>query len=474
MIFTSFEYLIFLAAVLAVYWCLGHRAQNALLLAAGALFYGWVHPGMLGLLAGVVLTAWACAWGMVERPAWRRPLLWLALTVCLGSLGVFKYANFFLDNLAALLAALGLGQWRASLDLVLPVGVSFFTFLCLGYVLDVHHGRLEPRRGLAGLSHFALMACFFPTLQAGPIERGGHLLPQIENPRRFDPARMRDGLFLLIWGFFQKLVVADNLSVTANKIFALKDPDFWLLWTGVLAFTFQILADFSGYTDIARGSARLLGFTLLRNFDQPYLAASPADFWRRWHMSLSYWLRDYVYIPLGGSRTGALRGGVNILATFLLSGLWHGANWNFILWGLYHGLLVLGERVWRRIAPRRRAGRDWLAPVKVALTFALVTVGWLFFRETDLAWIGRYLSLSPWGPEPSNPLITRYLLWTTLLYACPLLAHAVYDRLARRARPGGGLARRIALFRPLAAGLLLLGVLLLASPESGVFIYFKF
>jgi alginate O-acetyltransferase complex protein AlgI len=173
---------------------------------------------------------------------------------------------------------------------------------------------------------------------------------------------------------------------------------------------------------------------------------------------------------------GPVRGGLNILTIFFLSGLWHGASWNFIIWGLYHGCLVLAERVWRQIRPRPRAktGRDWLAPLKAVGTFALVTLGWLFFRETDLAWVGRYLSLAPWGPEQANPLVARYLLCTTLLYSLPLWAHAVYDRLARRARPGGVLAGRLALFRPLAAGLLFLGVLTLASPESGVFIYFKF
>ncbi len=472
MSFTSIEYLMFLAAALVVYWLLGHRLQNVFLLLAGVVFYGWVNPWLLILLGGVVLASYACALGMVARPQWRRLLLWAALVVCLGTLGVFKYADFFLSNLGGLLDALGLPTFHASLKLILPVGISFFTFLCLGYCLDVYHGRLQPRRSLVD---FALMACFFPTLQAGPIERGGHLLPQIEHPRRFDPAAFRDGLFLLAWGFFQKMVVADNLSLLVNKIFALKDPDFWLLWTGVLGFTFQILADFSGYTDIARGSARLLGFELLRNFDQPYLSHSPADFWRRWHMSLSYWLRDYIYIPLGGSRVGPARAGLNILTVFFVSGLWHGANWNFIVWGLYHGLLVLAERWWRRLVPRALQEAAWTAPFKVVFTFALVAFGWLFFRETDLGWIARYLSLSPLAPsEAGDHLITLYLFYTVLLYSLPLWAHAAYDRLARRARPGTGLARRLLLFRPLAASLLLLGVLTLSSPASGVFIYFQF
>lgn len=473
MSFTSLPYVLFLAGVLAVYWLLGHRWQNLFLLAAGYAFYGWVSPWLLALLAGMTVTCHFCSLGLAAGSPWRKWLLALALAVCLGALGVFKYLDFFLDNLAGLLEVLGLPSFRSSLRLLLPVGISFYTFLCVGYVLDVYHGRLERERSFVS---FALLAAFFPTLQAGPIERGGHLLPQINQPRRFIPRQLRAGVELLIWGFFQKLVVADSLSTVSNKIFALKDPDFWLLWTGVLAFTFQILADFAGYTDIARGSARLLGFELLPNFRRPYLASSPADFWRRWHMSLSYWLRDYVYIPLGGSRAKGPRAGGNVLLTFLLSGLWHGAGWNFILWGLYHGLLVVAERWWRRLAPRALREAAWLRPLKVLVTFALVAVGWLMFRETDLGWLWSYFRLTPaQGPEP----VTRYLFFTVLLYALPLWAHMAYAVLRERAEAGaGGLALALDLAldlaRPPLAALLLLGILTLANPESADFIYSKF
>lgn len=471
MTFTSLPYLVFLAPVLALYWLLNHRWQNRFLLLASWFFYGCVHPWLLVLLVGVGAVCYLCALGMAARPRRGRWFLGLALLACLGTLGVFKYLNFFLENLAALLGALGLPSFQAGLSLVLPVGISFYTFLCLGYCLDVRAGRQAPERDPL---RFALFAAFFPTLQAGPIERGHHLLPQIDTPRRLTPQGLRQGLMLLLWGFFQKLVVADNLAVASNKVFALNDPDFWLLWTGVLAFTFQILADFAGYTDIARGSAKLLGFDLLPNFQSPYLASSPAQFWRRWHMSLSYWLRDYVYIPLGGSRRGALRGALNILITFLVSGLWHGANWNFVLWGLYHGCLVLLERWWRQLAPAGLRQAPWLEPFKVLGTFALVALGWLIFRETDLGWLGRYLSLSPLEPSSGTPLVTWYLLFTVLLHALPLLLHMAYASLRPGLPAGGRLARLLELAQAPAAALLLLGILTLANPEPVDFIYFKF
>jgi D-alanyl-lipoteichoic acid acyltransferase DltB (MBOAT superfamily) len=469
MSFTSLPYILFLAMVLAGYWLLSHRWQNIFLLAASWVFYGYINPWLLALLAGMTVTCYLCSLGMAGGRARRKWLLALALTVCLGTLGLFKYLDFFLGNIAGLLAVLGLPTFQASLHLILPAGISFYTFLCAGYSLDVYHGRLVPERNFVS---FALLAAFFPTLQAGPIERGGHLLPQINHPRRLNPKGLQAGLQLLIWGFFQKLVVADNLATVSNKIFALKDPDFWLLWTGVLAFTFQILADFSGYTDIARGSARLLGFELLPNFNRPYLASSPADFWRRWHMSLSYWLRDYVYIPLGGSRRTEPRASLNVLATFLISGLWHGAGWNFVLWGLYHGLLVLLERWWRQLAPRMLREASWLQPFKVLGTFGLVAVGWLMFRETDLGWLLSYFRLAPTqGPD----LVASYLFWTVLVYSLPLWVHMAYAALKARAEAGAsGLAQVLALLKPPLAALLLLGILTLANPEASDFIYSKF
>ena len=477
MSFNSIEYLIFLPAAVLIYWLLPHRGQNIFLLGASYLFLGYVHPWFLGLIFTVTLANYLCARGMAWRPDRRRALMILAAAVSLGVLGVFKYADFFLTNVAALLTALGLASFTATLGILLPVGISFYTFQALAYTIDVYRGDLEPR---ASLLHVALFIAFFPQLVAGPIERAGHLLPQVENRRQVTPEGINQGLVLLIWGFFKKLVIADNAGLIAYKVFALPDPGFPILWAGVWAFAIQILADFWSYTDIARGSARLLGFSLSRNFDHPYLACSPADFWRRWHMSLSYWLRDYVYIPLGGSRCSAARSAFNIMTTFLLSGLWHGASWNFVLWGGYHGLLVLGDRLAHNIAARIKlnlgaVGRGVLDLAAVLVTFGLVCVGWLMFRETDFTRLVALASLNPWAAPPEDWRVAAYLAGLVFFYSLPIWIHGAVHSLDRRRRgtqPDYGPI--VLLARPVAASLLFLGILVLKSPEPATFIYFQF
>ena len=261
---------------------------------------------------------------------------WLVLSLIsnLSVLGFFKYFNFFVDSVQAGLAALGMNTSLPVLQVVLPVGISFYTFQSLSYTIDVYRGRLRACRSLLD---FALFVAFFPQLVAGPIERAEALVPRVLSSRVFNLVVARDALVLMAWGFFKKLVIADNVGVIANRVFSMKDPGFEMLWAGVFAFGVQIYADFSAYTDIARGTARWLGFDLMKNFDHPYVAVSPSDFWRRWHISLSSWFRDYLYIPLGGSRHGLPRTLLNVMITFVISGLWHGAAWNFVLWGTFHG-----------------------------------------------------------------------------------------------------------------------------------------
>ena len=297
-----------------------------------------------------------------------------------------------------MLAAFGLTVHEPTLRILLPVGISFYTFQAMSYTIDVYRGELHARRSLLDL---AVFVSFFPHLVAGPIQRASFLLPQVESPRRFSAEKARSGFVLICWGFFKKLVVADNVGVIANKVFALSDPTFYILWAGVFAFAIQIYADFSAYTDIARGTSRWLGFELTENFAHPYLARSPTDFWRRWNISLSSWFRDYVYIPLGGSRLGTWLWTRNVLITFLLSGLWHGASWNYVLWGLYHGLLLLVTQVVREGSKRAAAAsRDpdagCVVP-QIAGMFVLTNIGWLLFRETELSAIVRDLTLSPFG-----------------------------------------------------------------------------
>jgi alginate O-acetyltransferase complex protein AlgI len=475
-IFHSLEYLALLAAVCTLYWLLPHRGQNLLLLGASYLFYGYVHPWFLILILLTSAVDYACGLGIAARPRWRKRLLFASLGVNLGLLGVFKYFGFFVENAGELLRLLGLPSFTGAVTILLPVGISFYTFQSMSYVVDVYRGDAAPRRSFLD---YALFVSFFPQLVAGPIERAPRLLGQVEKPRYFDPDRVRDGLSLMLWGFFKKLVIADNVAVVANKVFALESPWFPLLWAGVFAFCIQIYADFSGYTDIARGSARLLGFELMENFNHPYLARSPAEFWRRWHISLSTWFRDYVYIPLGGSRAGSRRAAFNLGATFLLSGLWHGASWNFVLWGLYWGALIW---IYREAAGRFPAGPGGLrapAALQTAWMFLLTNVGWLLFRERNLEYLGRHLSLSPLGLAPEQWQMAGYLFCLALIYSLPLWLHAFHDF---RLRPW--LAERTAKSRAWRTGyrlgvtavamLLFLGILLLRSSAGADFIYFQF
>src|SRR5690606_24310071 len=267
---------------------------------------------------------------------------------------------------------------RVTLDVTLPVGISFFTFQALSYTVDVYRGQLRARRSFVDVATFVAL---FPQLVAGPIERASALLPQVEGQRRFSADAARTGALLVAWGYFKKLVIADNVGLIADKVFAVEAPGFFVLWAGVLAFGIQIFADFSAYSDIARGVARWFGFELMVNFDNPYFARTPQEFWRRWHISLSTWFRDYVYIPLGGSRRGMARELANIMMVFLLSGLWHGANWTFVLWGGYHGLLLVAQRL-ARLVPFHVP--VWMQPLQIAGMFVLVQIGWLMFREHDI------------------------------------------------------------------------------------------
>jgi D-alanyl-lipoteichoic acid acyltransferase DltB (MBOAT superfamily) len=476
-IFHSFDFLFFFIVTVAVYWTLPHRAQNILLLVASYFFYGYVHPWFLILIATSTIVDYSAARAMEAIPDRRRLFLGLSIASNFGMLGFFKYFNFFVDNVHGVLTALGLTVSQPALQIVLPVGISFYTFQAMSYTLDVYKGELRARRSLIDV---AVFISFFPHLVAGPIQRASFLLPQVEATRRFSLDKARSGFILICWGFFKKLVVADNVGVIANKVFALADPSFWLLWSGVFAFAIQIYADFSAYTDIARGTSRWLGFELTENFDHPYLARSPADFWRRWNISLSSWFRDYVYIPLGGSRRGHWLWARNVLATFLLSGLWHGASWNYVLWGLYHGLLLIATRAGRASARMTAATPWWRVAVQIAAMFLLTNVGWLLFRETSLAAIARDLTLSPFGGKAIDRQAAEYLFILAFLYSVPLWLQSAWVEFGRSRvvdvklpflprSPWPALA-----FQAAACGFALAVILVLRSRTSLDFIYFQF
>jgi D-alanyl-lipoteichoic acid acyltransferase DltB (MBOAT superfamily) len=473
-IFHSLDFAVFFIVTTAVYWSLPHKAQNAFIILASYVFYGYVHPWFLALILATTVADYWAARGMARWPARRRVMLGLSLAVNLGLLGFFKYFGFFTENVRAAVHALsGIDLPLSGLSIVLPVGISFYTFQELSYTIEVYRGRLEARRSFLD---FAAFVCFYPQLVAGPIERASHLLPQIEQPRTFSWPMARAALALIAWGYFKKLVVADNAGLIANKVFASTAPGFSVLWAGVFAFAVQIYADFSAYSDIARGVARWLGVDLMRNFNHPYMATGPIDFWRRWHISLSTWFRDYVYIPMGGSRAGAVAVARNLMATFVLSGLWHGASWNYALWGAYHGALVVVAHAMGRPKPKR--WHAWLVPVRVAGTFALVLVGWLFFRETDTHMLLRDLALAPWDSTYGDRQIGLYLFLLALMYSTPLWIESLWTVYVRPRVAPGWLApsnrpMRVALEAAL-AGLAFALILVLRSRQSLDFIYFQF
>ena len=468
MIFHSLDFVLFFLVTTVVYWRLPRRGQNALLVGASYFFYGYVHPWFLILIAGTTVVDYWAARGMDALPHRKRLMLGLSLLVNLGLLAFFKYFNFFAANVHEALAIVGLDVPAPALAIMLPVGLSFYTFQELSYTIEVYRGTLRARRDFVD---FAAFVCFYPQLVAGPIERASRLLPQVERTRTFSWEAAREASLLILWGYFKKLVIADNVGIIANKVFALNAPGVTVLWAGVFAFAMQIYADFSAYSDIARGVARWLGFDLMKNFNHPYFATSPIDFWRRWHISLSSWFRDYVYIPLGGSRGTTLAVSGHLLATFLLSGLWHGAQWNYVIWGGYHGLLVVTAHLVRD--PSAERGYAWLQPLKIAGTFVLVLIGWLIFRETNLEMLVRDLSLAPWESTRVDRQIGTYLALLAVFYSLPLWIEGLWVEYIRpRVRFERGLPRLAA--EAAFAGLAFALIVVMRSRQSLDFIYFQF
>ncbi len=490
MIFHSLDFLVFFPITLAAYWTLPHRWQNVLLLVASYVFYGWVHPWFLTLIFATTFIDYWSARGMHTWPAKKRAFLWLSIVTNFGLLGFFKYFNFFVDNVAALGDAAGLSIPRPVLQIGLPVGISFYTFQSMSYTIDVYWNHAKARTRFLDVAAFV---SFFPHLVAGPIMRATNLLPQVERERRFSAAAARDAVVLIVWGFFKKLVIADNVGIIADKVFALQAPEFYVLWAGVFAFTMQIYADFSAYTDIARGVAKWYGFDLVRNFDHPYLATSPTDFWRRWNISLSTWFRDYLFLPVAyrlsrtierdrflgiDATTWAYVGG--ILVTMFVAGLWHGASWNYVLWGVYHGVLLGLARIAGVFVRPSRRTRRWLPPLQVALMFVLASIGWLIFRETSLSQLARDLSLWPSGSSALDRQAGAYLFLLTLIYAAPMWIQDLWaewkgpDLVAAMDRPDlpAGWGRTAA--QGALCGVLVAAIVVLHSRAPLDFIYFAF
>lgn len=397
MLFNSFEFIWIFPIIFAVYYAVAHffpkrrtQAANLTLLAVSYLLYFKWNPVYTLLLAAITAVTYFGARAVAGEPRRRRKtaMACVAVVLALLPLVVFKYYNFLLSIFSSLLAQVGLTPGIPGLNWAIPIGISFFTFQALGYFFDVYRGKMEPERNWWD---YMLFVSFFPQIASGPISKAQDLLPQIKGARSFSAELASEGLRLLLWGLFLKLVVADRLAIYVDVVFGS-----WQLYSGLtcafaaVLYTFQIYGDFAGYSFMAIGVARLLGFDLINNFRQPYLSASITEFWRRWHISLSTWLKDYVYIPAGGSRKGSWKTHRNILWTFLVSGIWHGANFTFIIWGVLHGIVQSVEKM---LGLQGRPSGKLTVALRIAVTFAIVTLAWIFFRaptvEDAVGIIGR-------------------------------------------------------------------------------------
>ena len=476
MLFCSRDYALFFASVFALYWAIPRaRARVYLLLAASLAFYASWNRWLAALIAATSTLDYLVGLGLdaSDSPRRRKALLTLSVVANLGMLAAFKYANFFLDSLGAGLAAVGLASSLPVLGLILPVGISFYTFEAINYAVDVYRRRLPAERDLG---HFLLFITFFPHLVAGPIVRARDFLPQVRRPKRWSWTRAELGVGLFVLGLAKKLAIADRMALYADPVFAHPgDYGTGALWLATVAYAIQIYGDFSGYTDMALGSAHLLGYKLAPNFRLPYLATSIAEFWRRWHISLSTWLRDYLFIPLGGSRGSRWRTARNLLITMGLGGLWHGASWTFLAWGVGLGLALIVHRAFRDWAEGYPGLVRILAtPIgtmgRVGLTWLTVGVGWVVFRSTTFAGAGTMLG-GMFAPRSGlGPPLPTASFWVGL--AVVAFAHWVGSRRGFRGTIVAGRWPTPAVGLGYAAGFALA---LLFAPGSGeAFLYFQF
>ncbi|SMO50577.1 D-alanyl-lipoteichoic acid acyltransferase DltB, MBOAT superfamily [Saccharicrinis carchari] len=482
MLFNTIDFAVFLPVVFLLYWFVVNknlRNQNLLIVVASYVFYGWWDWRFLSLIIFSTLVDFSVGRRLAveENKANRKWLLWTSILVNLGFLGFFKYYNFFLDNFITAFSFFGKEIQANSLNIILPVGISFYTFQTLSYTIDVYKRKLQATNDLVAFSAFV---SFFPQLVAGPIERATQLLPQFYSKRNFDYAKAADGMRQILWGLFKKVVVADNCAELANQIFNNSaDYSGSTLFLGALFFTFQIYGDFSGYSDIAIGTARLFGFNLMQNFNFPYFSRDIAEFWRRWHISLSTWFRDYLYIPLGGSRGGTWMKVRNTFIIFVVSGFWHGANWTFIIWGALNAIYFLPLL----LTKKNRSNIDIVAKGKhlpnlrdffsMMVTFLLTVLAWIFFRADNVGHALNYITTVLSASLFTMPHL--FDVYSTLIVGFMVMVLVIVEWLGREGEYG--IANLFTGWsRPLrwSVYLTIISVIFLLGGKEQEFIYFQF
>ncbi len=476
MLFNSLAFAVFIVVFYNGYLHLQRTKtwQNVWLLLGSYVFYGWWDWRFLSLLWISTAVDFFVGRRLARSDDPRVRKRWMILSLCtnLGILGLFKYFDFFTESFAEIAGSVGWQVDALTLGLVLPVGISFYTFQTLSYTIDIYRRRLEPTDDLLD---FAVYVAFFPQLVAGPIERASHFLPQVAKARTIAPGQIEGGLWLIVWGLFKKVVIADNVAGVANTVFnGYGDYQGLDLLIGALAFTVQIYGDFSGYSDIARGLAKLMGFELMVNFALPYFSRTPSEFWRRWHISLSSWLRDYLYISLGGNRGGRYKTYRNLSLTMLLGGLWHGAAWNFVLWGAFHGLILC---LYRPLEIRKRKADKGPGPLPLRvgkafggwlIFFTLTVIGWVLFRAESVPQIQHFLThMWSFDDSKSTADMATTLGWCALpLVVAQIVQYTRHDLLAPIRGPW--------IWRAALCALLAAALPLFAPGESVEFIYFQF
>ena len=446
MLFNSISFLIFLPIVYGLYWWIQSwenfkhtiSVQNILLLIASYFFYAYWNIWFLGLLIFSTSLDYFSGLKIESSATNQHKKIWFWLSICinLGLLGLFKYFNFISINLSELLGNFGWTYQPMLLLIALPIGISFYTFHGLSYVIDIYHDKIKAEKNIL---NYSLFVCFFPLLVAGPIERAQHLIPQLVQRKVFNRAKTINGLQQMLWGFFKKIVIADNCAVFVNQIFSdYENLNSSSLFIGAIFFSFQIYGDFSGYTDIALGAARLFGIELFNNFSYPYFSKSINEFWKRWHISLTSWFRDYIYIPMGGNRVNPIRKIINTIVVFLISGFWHGANWTYISWGFLNSIFILPKTLSQKTQSidSNKIANKVIGAIKMLLTFLTVSILWVFFRSKTVYDASKYLqnlvfkwnSILPDFNGRKNALVLSFIIFVFMIFEwigkshnCPLV-----------------------------------------------------